>query len=244
MTEALQSAPDNSIIVLHACAHNPTGVDPTEDQWREIAKIMKAKSHFPFFDSAYQGFASGSLTRDNFAIRHFVDQEFELAIAQSFAKNLGLYGQRVGAFHFVTKPGADASAVTDKIASQLSILQRSEISSPPGYGAELASIILNDKTLFTEWEADLQTMSGRIIQMRQALKRELDSLKTPGTWNHVVDQIGMFTFTGLSKNQVFELRDKWHVYMAETGRISVAGLNEGNFAYFARAIDDVVKRVT
>lgn len=218
-------------------------MDPTDGEGREIAKVMKANDLFPFFDSAYQGFATGYFTQDNFAVRYFVEQEFQFAIAQSFAKNLGLYGERAGAFHFVTSPGPEASSTADCVASQLSILQRSEISSPPIYGAQIASIVLNDPRLFVEWEADLLTMSGRIKKMRKSLKEELGRLQTPGTWDHIVNQIGMFSFTGLSPSQVLELREKWHVYMAETGRISVAGLNEHNVAYFASAIDDVVRRV-
>lgn len=243
MATTLKSAPKGSIVVLHACAHNPTGVDPTETEWKEIAKIMKANDLFPFFDCAYQGFATGYLSQDNFAIRYFVEQEFQLAIAQSFAKNLGLYGQRVGAFHFVTAPGANAQSTTDRVASQLSLLQRSEISSPPLFGAQIASFVLNDVQLFAEWTSDLLTMSGRIKKMRQRLKEELDRLKTPGTWDHIVNQTGMFSFTGLAPAQVLELRQKWHVYMAETGRISVAGLNDHNVAYFAGAVDDVVRRM-
>ncbi|KAJ4352407.1 Aspartate aminotransferase, cytoplasmic [Didymosphaeria variabile] len=204
---------------------------------------MRAHGLFPFFDCAYQGFATGSLVEDNFAIRHFEQEGFELVIAQSFAKNMGLYGQRVGAFHYVTPAGPDAQEVTQRISSQLSIIQRSELSSPPIYGAKIASIILNDEQLFAEWEDDLRTMAGRIKGMRKALRLELERLQTPGTWKHVTSQIGMFSFTGLNKEQVAELRNRWHVYMAETGRISVAGLNEHNVAYFARAVDDVVRRV-
>lgn len=239
----LKSASRGSIVLLHACAHNPTGVDPTPAQWKEIAKLMQTNGLFPFFDCAYQGFATGDLTQDNFAIRYFVEQGFELLVAQSFAKNMGLYGQRVGALHFIAAPSPQAQDTVDRVASQLSILQRSEISSPPIYGAKIASTILNDKQLFSEWERDLQTMSGRIIEMRQALKQELKNLQTPGQWDFITSQIGMFTFTGLSKQQVIELRVKWHVYMAETGRISMAGLNTSNLKYFARALDDVVRRM-
>lgn len=241
MMSSLKSAAPNSIILLHACAHNPTGVDPTEQQWKEIAKVMKEKTLFPFFDCAYQGFASGSLSTDNFAIRYFVEQGFEMVIAQSFAKNFGLYGQRAGAFHFVAAPAADAKDVTKRVASQLAILQRSEISNPPIYGARIASIVLNDESLFADWEEDLRTMSGRIIAMRKALKAELDRLQTPGNWDHITGQIGMFSFTGLAEAQVAELRSKWHVYLTKNGRISMAGLNDGNVKYFAEAVDDVVR---
>lgn len=243
MTASLKAAPKGSIVLLHACAHNPTGVDPTPEQWRAIADVMWENSLFPFFDCAYQGFASGSLSQDIFAIRCFVEKGFNLVIAQSFAKNLGLYGERVGGFHFVAAPGPDAKDITERVRSQLAVLQRSEISSPPLYGAKIASTVLNDKQLFAEWEEDLRTMSNRIISMRKVLKEELLRLQTPGTWDHLISQIGMFSFTGLTVNQVLELREKWHVYMAETGRVSMAGLNMGNVKYFAGAIDDVVRRV-
>ncbi|KAK0719473.1 pyridoxal phosphate-dependent transferase [Lasiosphaeris hirsuta] len=241
MKKALADAPERSIILLHACAHNPTGVDPTPEQWREIAEILKAKKHFPLFDCAYQGFASGDLDRDAGAIRYFIEQGFELVIAQSFAKNFGLYGERAGCFHFVAAPSADAASITTRVASQLAILQRSEISNPPIYGAKIASTVLNDKALFAEWQENLRTMSGRIISMRTALRAKLEELGTPGRWNHITDQIGMFSFTGLSEAQVAKLRSEFHVYMTKNGRISMAGLNTRNVDYFAKAVDSVVR---
>lgn len=213
MLATLRAALPGSVVLLHACAHNPTGVDPTQEQWKEIAAVIRERQHFPFFDCAYQGFASGDLARDAWAIRYFVEQGFELCIAQSFAKNLGLYGQRTGAFHFVSAPGAHATASNQNIASQLAILQRSEISNPPAYGARIASRILNDPQLFAEWEEDLRTMSGRIQEMRKGLRARLEAMGTPGTWDHVTNQIGMFSFTGLTETQVKILREKWHIYM-------------------------------
>ncbi|KAF2661931.1 aspartate aminotransferase [Lophiostoma macrostomum CBS 122681] len=241
MVSSIESAEEGSIIVLHACAHNPTGVDPTQEQWKKIAEVIRAKKHFPFFDTAYQGFASGDLARDAWAIRYFIEEGFELCIAQSYAKNFGLYGERAGCFHFVTSPGSDAESTVSRVASQLAILQRSEISNPPAYGARIASLVLNDKELFAEWEANLKTMSGRIIEMRKALRSKLEELGTPGTWNHITDQIGMFSFTGLSEKQVLKLREDSHVYMTKNGRISMAGLNTHNVEYFAKAVDKAVK---
>jgi aspartate aminotransferase, cytoplasmic len=243
MKSALASAPQRSIILLHACAHNPTGVDPTPEQWSEIASLMREKEHFPFFDCAYQGFASGDLARDASAVRSFIEQGFELLVAQSFAKNFGLYGERAGCFHFVAAPATDASATTARISSQLAILQRSEISNPPLYGARIASAVLNDPALFAEWEENLRTMSGRIIAMRTALRAKLEELNTPGTWDHITDQIGMFSFTGLTEAQVMKLREDAHVYMTKNGRISMAGLNTRNVEYFARAVDQVVREI-
>jgi aspartate aminotransferase len=243
MKSALSSAPDRSIILLHACAHNPTGVDPTPEQWRDIASVMRQKNHFPFFDCAYQGFASGDLARDASAVRYFIEQGFELVIAQSFAKNFGLYGERAGCFHVAVAPGTDAHNTVARIASQLAILQRSEISNPPLYGARIASTVLNDEGLFAEWEDNLRTMSGRIISMRKELRAKLEELGTPGTWSHITDQIGMFSFTGLTEAQVLRLREEAHVYMTKNGRISMAGLNSRNVEYFAKAVDKVVREV-
>lgn len=241
MLQALRDAPERSIILLHPCAHNPTGVDPTLEQWRDIAAVMKEKKHFPFFDCAYQGFASGDLDRDAAAVRYFVEQGFELVIAQSFAKNFGLYGERAGCFHFVAAPGPGAADVVTRVASQLAILQRSEISNPPIYGAKIAATVLNDEALFAEWKENLKTMSGRIISMRNALRAKLEELGTPGTWNHITDQIGMFSFTGLTEPQVKRLQDEFHIYMTKNGRISMAGLNSRNVEYVAKSIDKVIR---
>jgi len=241
MMSTLDSAPSGSIFVLHACAHNPTGVDATQEQWTKIAKTMKDRKHFPFFDCAYQGFASGDLAKDAWAVRHFVEQGFELCIAQSYAKNFGLYGERAGCFHFVTGPSSDAEDTIKRIGSQLAILQRSEISNPPAYGARIASTVLNDKALFAEWEENLRTMSGRIIEMRNQLRAKLEEQKTPGSWTHITEQIGMFSFTGLTEEQVLKIRKDAHVYMTKNGRISMAGLNTHNVDYVAKAIDAVVR---
>lgn len=198
------------------------------------------------------------MNNDAWAVRHFVEEGFELCIAQSYAKNFGLYGERAGCFHFVTGPNADAVSTITRISSQLAILQRSEISNPPAYGARIASLILNDDKLFKEWEADLRTMSGRIIDMRKALREKLEGLGTPGTWKHITDQIGMFSFTGLNEKQVLKIRADAHVglftlmnddlglqglqiYMTKNGRISMAGLNTHNVDYVAQSIDEVVR---
>jgi aspartate aminotransferase len=233
---AIEHAEEGSIILLHACAHNPTGVDPTKEQWNELAPIFKKRNLFPFFDIAYQGFATGSLSDDNYSIRTFLKLGIEMSVCQSFAKNCGLYGERVGAFHLIA---ADKESTT-KILSQLKVLQRSEISSPPAYGARIVDKILNDPVLFEEWTENLLVMSGRIKAMRKALYDELLRLKTPGSWNHIIDQIGMFSYTGLER-YVKDLKQQYHVYMTSNGRISMSGLNEGNVKYFAQAIDKVVR---
>lgn len=216
-TETLRNAPSGSIVLLHACAHNPTGVDPTREQWMEVAEVMRENNLFPFFDCAYQGFASGDLDNDAWAVRYFVEQGFELCVAQSFSKNLGLYGERAGVFHFVSA-GADRQK---RIASQLAIIQRSEISNPPAYGSRIADLALNRPELFEEWKENLRTMSGRIITCREQLVAKLKEQGTPGDWSHIMKQIGMFSFTGLTEEQVKKLREEWHIYMTKNGRISM-----------------------
>jgi len=238
LTSALQSAPEKSVFLLHACAHNPTGVDPTAEQWGQIADIMLQKKHYAFFDCAYQGFASGDLDRDAAAVRLFEQKGVPMLVCQSFAKNAGLYGERVGALHVV---GVTAEA-TERIKSQLSVLQRSEISNPPSYGAQVMARILNDETLFSEWRRDIKTMASRIIDVRQQLRDLLtNELKTPGSWDHITSQIGMFSFTGLNTEQSQALVEKAHIYLTNNGRISMAGINSHNLRYVAESIDKVAR---
>jgi aspartate aminotransferase, mitochondrial len=177
--------------LLHACAHNPTGIDPTQDQWKKISDIVKERRLFPFFDMAYQGFASGDTTRDAFAVRYFVAQGHQVALAQSFAKNMGLYGERAGAFSLTA---ADLEEKT-RVDSQLKIVIRPMYSNPPLHGARIASIILNNPELYAQWEAEVKGMADRIISMREKLYRALThELKTPGEWGHIKNQIGMFRY--------------------------------------------------
>ncbi|RKP07582.1 aspartate aminotransferase [Thamnocephalis sphaerospora] len=238
MLASLNSAPEGSIVILHACAHNPTGVDPTEAEWARIADVMRAKRHFPFFDCAYQGFATGDVDQDAWAVRFFVQRGFELFVAQSFAKNFGLYGERCGVLTVV----AHNATLAKQVRSQLEKLSRSSISNPPAFGARIVSMVLSDPKLYAEWLDNLRTMSSRIREMRECLRDELVRLGTPGTWDHIVHQIGMFSFTGLTTPQVKVLRDSYHIYMTDNGRMSMAGLNSGNVAYVARAIDEAVRQ--
>ncbi|KAB5596474.1 Aspartate aminotransferase [Ceratobasidium theobromae] len=243
LINSLKAAPARSVFLLHACAHNPTGVDPTSEQWKEIADVVIEKGHYAFFDSAYQGFASGDLDKDAEAVRYFVSRGVPLLICQAslfhcFAKNAGLYGERIGALHIVSPTQEEAN----RVKSQLSVLQRSEISNPPAHGARLMALILNDSTLFEEWKRDIKTMAHRIIDMRKQLYSILtNELKTPGDWGHIVAQIGMFSFTGLTPDQSQQLIDKAHIYLTANGRISMAGLNSHNIRYFAEAMDKVVR---
>jgi aspartate aminotransferase len=224
--------------LLHACAHNPTGIDPTQQQWAEISDIVKEKKLFPFFDMAYQGFASGSTVKDAFAVRHFVSQGHQVALAQSFAKNMGLYGERVGAFSLTTASPEEKA----RVDSQLKIIIRPMYSNPPLHGARIANAILSSSELYSQWESEVKGMADRIISMREKLYNTLQKdLSTPGEWEHIKSQIGMFSFTGLTPPQTKALAEKAHVYMTADGRISMAGLNSNNIEYFAQSVDAAVR---
>jgi len=237
MLADLRTAPEGSVILLHACAHNPTGVDPTQAQWKDIAEVMRERKLVPYFDSAYQGFASGDLERDAWAVRYFLEQGFELICSQSYAKNFGLYGERIGALHVVCR---HASKVED-IVSQLNIIIRAMYSNPPKHGAQIVVTVLSNPELAAEWRQELLGMARRIIAMRELLVRHLTELGTPGDWSHITRQIGMFSFTGLSEPQCEALIKHHHVYLLKSGRISMAGVNSSNVEYLARAIDQVVR---
>ena len=201
MMADLEAAPSNSIILLHACAHNPTGIDPTEEQWKAISDIVKAKSHYPFFDMAYQGFASGDTNKDAFAVRYFQSQGHHFCLAQSFAKNMGLYGERVGAFSIC----CDTAEEKKRVDSQIKILVRPLYSNPSIHGARIASEILNNPDLNKQWLSEVKGMADRIISMRALLKKNLQDLGSKQNWDHITSQIGMFAYTGLTAEQMSKL---------------------------------------
>jgi len=237
MCEDLSKAPRGSVILLHACAHNPTGVDPTNAQWNKIADICAAGGLLPLFDCAYQGYATGSLTNDRYATTLFDARGMEMLIAQSYSKNMGLYGERAGCASVVCRtPEAKKAAQT-----QLCAVVRPMYSNPPKHGAYIAKRILGNPTYYAAWQEELSMMANRILAMRKQLRNEVEKLGTPGKWNHITEQIGMFTYTGLTKAQVLYMRKKYHIYFLESGRISVAGLSTSNIGYFANAMDDAVR---
>jgi len=239
MLEDLNNAPAGSIILLHSCAHNPTGVDPTEAQWRQILRVMQAKNHLAFFDSAYQGYASGDLVKDAYSVRLFAKAGMEMVISQSFSKNLGLYGERVGCASVV------CSSQEQRVAcdTHLRGIIRPMYSNPPKHGCYIAKGVLGNAARFEEWLVELNGMSNRILQMRDLLRSALEAKNTPGTWNHITDQIGMFSYTGLTKEQVAFIEKKYHIYMLSSGRVSMAGVSANKIDYIATAIDDAVRNV-
>ncbi|CAG5136685.1 unnamed protein product, partial [Candidula unifasciata] len=233
MLEDLSNAPPNAVIILHAVAHNPTGVDLNQEQWKQICSLCKEKKLFVLLDCAYQGFASGSLDADGWASRYFAEQDIDLFIAQSFSKNFGLYNERIGNLIVVTR---DPKKLPE-IRSQLEIQIRVMWSNPPNHGGRIVTTVLNNNAYFEDWKSQIETMAKRIIKMRHELVDNLKKLGTPGNWDHIIKQIGMFSYTGLNAKQVEYMKSK-NVFLLNSGRISMAGLNSKNVAYVAKTIDE------
>ncbi|XP_063973367.1 aspartate aminotransferase, mitochondrial [Diachasmimorpha longicaudata] len=235
--EDISKIPERSIILLHACAHNPTGVDPKLEQWAELSALIKKKNLFPFFDMAYQGFASGDVTRDAAAVRLFVKEGHNILLAQSFAKNMGLYGERVGAFSLIGSSADEAA----RAMSQIKILIRPMYSNPPISGARIVNEILTDQQLKQQWLGDVKGMADRIIGVRSKLRENLKKNGSTRDWSHITDQIGMFCFTGLKAPEVEKLTSQYSIYLTKDGRISMAGVTSKNVEYLAHAIHEVTK---
>jgi len=234
----IKNAEDGSFFVLHACAHNPTGCDPTQDQWDILSKLMLEKNHLVFFDCAYQGFATGDAEADAYAIRKFVADGHSIMLSQSFAKNFGLYGERVGCFSLITSDSEECARVN----SQLKLVVRAMYSNPPIHGARIVAKVLSNPVLKAQWYEECKGMADRIRDMRLLLRQKLEQgeQKEGVTWNHVTDQIGMFCYTGLSLPQVLRLREEFHIYCTDDGRFSMAGVNTGNVDYLAESVRAVL----
>ncbi|GMN39930.1 hypothetical protein TIFTF001_009168 [Ficus carica] len=235
LLEDLSSAPSGAIVLLQACGHNPTGVDPTIPQWEQIRRLMRSKGLLPFFDSAYQGLVSGDLEADAQPVRLFVADGGECLVAQSYSKNMGLYGERVGALSIVCTTAEEAS----KVESQLKILIRPSYSNPQIHGASIVISILKDRDMYNEWTDNLKAMTERLVRVRQKL---VDALRTPGDWSHISRQMGMYSFTGLNPDQVAFITKEYHIYMSSDGRINMAGLGSNTVPHLANAIHAAVTR--
>jgi len=235
--EDIRKIPEKSIILLHACAHNPTGVDPKPEQWAELSKLIKDKQLFPFFDMAYQGFASGDFEKDAGAVRMFLKDGHHIALAQSFAKNMGLYGERVGAFSLICNSKQEAETVM----SQLKIVIRPMYSNPPVHGARIANEILHNQALRAQWVTEVKGMADRVISMRKQLRENLTKEGSSRNWSHITDQIGMFCFTGMTPEQVEKMMKEYSVYLTKDGRIAIVGITSGNVQYLAHAMHQVTK---
>ncbi|CAH1963404.1 unnamed protein product [Acanthoscelides obtectus] len=233
--DEISKIPERSIILLHACAHNPTGVDPNKEQWAEISQLAKKKNLYVFFDMAYQGFATGDIDNDAFAVRQFIKDGHQICLAQSFSKNMGLYGERVGAFTVVCSSKEEA----DRVMSQLKIIIRALYSFPPINGARIVTEILGDPKLKSDWLQELKGMADRIISVRSKLRDCLKKVGSTRNWEHITNQIGMFCFTGMTPDQVGRLIKEHSIYLTIDGRISMACVTSKNVESIARAIHQV-----
>jgi len=231
MRGALRDAPSGSIVVLHACCHNPTGVDLTPEQWQQIVAVVTERRHVPFLDFAYQGFAEG-IEADGAALRAFAASGTDFLVASSFSKSFSLYGERVGALTVVTHD-ADESR---RVLSQLKRVIRTNYSNPPTHGGALVAAVLGSAELRARWEAELAGMRDRIKEMRQALVQSLEQRLPGREFDFVRHQRGMFSYSGLNAAQVERLRGDFGIYAVGTGRVCVAALNRGNVEKVAAAI--------
>jgi len=236
MLGALRALPPRSIVVLHACCHNPTGVDPTPAQWTRVIEAVVARELVPFLDIAYQGFADG-IDADASVVRRFVEAGLPLFISNSFSKSFSLYGERIGALTVVAHDSDEAA----RVLSQLKRLVRTNYSNPPTYGGKIVATVLATPELTSLWEQELQQMRNRIRDMRLQLVERVQA-RAPGfDFGFVTRQRGMFSYSGLSKQAVARLRDEFSIYAVDTGRICVAALNSHNIDYVADAIAQVAR---
>lgn len=236
MLAGIAKMPAGDVILLHGCCHNPTGIDPTPQQWGKIADAVYARGLLPLLDFAYQGFGDG-IEEDAVGLRTFAKHGGELLACSSFSKNFSLYRERVGAL-FVVASTADAAK---KLQSQVDKVIRANYSNPPGHGAEVVSLILRDPALRKQWEGEVATMRNRINGMRTSLVAALKQHGVPGDYSFIARQRGMFSFSGLTKDQVQRLCDEYAIYAVGSGRINVAGLTPTNINRVAECIGQVVK---
>ena len=237
MLEALHTLPSRSVVLLHACCHNPTGVDLTPADWEAVAEICEQRGLIPFIDMAYQGFAE-SLEQDAYAVRLFAQRGLTYLVSNSYAKSFSVYRERAGAITVVTASSEEATRVN----SQLKRLVRTIYSSPPSYGAQLISLVLNTPRLKEMWLVELAEMKNRILDMRALFVETLRSAVPDRDFSFILQQRGMFSYSGLSSSVIREIRSSHNIYALESGRICVAAMNENNMEYVCNAIAAALKK--
>lgn len=235
MLEDLRQLPRQSIIILHACCHNPTGVDLSIEQWQAVLKVLQECEHVPFLDIAYQGFAEG-IYEDAAAVRLFADSGMPFFVSSSFSKSFSLYGERVGALSIVANSAEEA----DRVMSQLKLVIRTNYSNPPTHGATVVGLVLNTPELNALWQKELGEMRERIQLMRKLMVEQLAAKGAKRDFSFVAEQRGMFSYSGLTKEQVDRLRDEFAIYAVSSGRICVAALNLNNIDAVTDAIVQVL----
>ncbi len=235
MLEDLNSLPSGSIIVLHACCHNPTGVDLSLDDWKNVLEVVKAKNHIPFLDMAYQGFGDG-IAEDALAVRLFAESGLDFFVSSSFSKSFSLYGERVGALSIVTGSKDEST----RVLSQVKRVIRTTYSNPPTHGATIVATVLNNAELRQMWETELGEMRERIHGMRKQMVELLAQYGAKRDFSFVGRQVGMFFYSGLTVEQVARLKTEFGIYALDTGRIAVAALNQSNIHVVTKAIVEVL----
>lgn len=236
MLSFLSKLNKNDVVLLHPCCHNPTGMDLTQAQWNTVLELIQQHELIPFMDIAYQGFGE-DLDSDAYAIRKAVDMGLPVFVSNSFSKNLSLYGERVGGLSVVC-PTPDEAV---RVFGQLNFLVRSIYSSPPSHGGYVVDIVMNDEALHQQWVGEVYGMRDRIKAMRLALKSVLEAKLPERNFDYITRQNGMFSFTGLTPEQVARLQSEFGVYMISNSRMCVAGLNSSNIDYVANAMVEVLK---
>ncbi|HDY8069210.1 TPA: aspartate/tyrosine/aromatic aminotransferase [Vibrio vulnificus] len=235
MLADLEKASAGDVVLLHGCCHNPTGIDPTAQEWEALAKLVADKGLLPLFDFAYQGFAKG-VEEDAQGLRTFAKFNKEILVASSFSKNFGLYNERVGAFTLV----AESQEIAETAFSQVKAIIRSIYSNPPAHGSAVVTYILNDAALRAEWEAEVAEMRDRIQEMRELFVATLKEEGVAADFSFIERQNGMFSFSGLNKDQVARLKEEFAIYIVGSGRISVAGMTKSNMGPLCKAIAAVL----
>ena len=236
MLQDLKQIPAKGIVLLHPCCHNPTGADLTPTEWDRVIEVLKAGDLIPFLDIAYQGFGQG-LEEDAYAIRALDKSGMNFIVSNSFSKIFSLYGERVGGLSFI----CDDQATAQKVLGQLKATVRRIYSSPPTTGALVVDNVLNNATLTEKWHSELKEMRERIIQMRELLKAKLTAALPDRNFDYLTTQQGMFSYTGLTAEQVDILKDKYAIYLVRSGRMCAAGLNLKNIDYVADSVAEVIK---
>lgn len=235
MLADLEQAQAGDVVLLHGCCHNPTGIDPTAEEWEQLAKLCADKGLLPLFDFAYQGFAKG-VEEDAAGLRTFAKHCKDLLVASSFSKNFGLYNERVGAFTLV----GETAEISTTAFSQVKAIIRSIYSNPPAHGAAIVTQILNNAELRAEWEQEVKEMRDRIQEMRGLFVATLKAEGVEADFSFIERQNGMFSFSGLNKEQVNRLKDEFGIYIVGSGRISVAGMTKSNMGPLCKGIAAVL----
>ncbi|MFC3104154.1 amino acid aminotransferase [Salinisphaera aquimarina] len=236
MLGALKKIPEGDVVLLHACCHNPTGFDLSQDQWQQVLEVVKARALLPLLDFAYQGFGDG-MDEDAYGVRLLAENLDEAIITQSCSKNFGIYRERTGCFIAIAKNSEEM----EDVRSQLAITARENYSNPPAHGSAIVATIFNSPELKQMWREELDQMRARINGLRSDFVKALAPHGLDERFAHVAEQRGMFSYTGLKPEHVEKLRDKHGIYMVKSGRANVAGLSSTNLEYVCNAIADVVK---